>query len=750
MTWGTVVFWGIVSIIAGISYFLVMRFDKPLREIPARLGGTFQTLLFRLKCSAAGLFEAMFGPEVDVQGEQDTGAGRSARSWFWLEWTVILLPIWAYCLPFLNLGSKFNLPGPEAEYFETFDQILEISIKKYGQFPLWNPYFSTGAPYIAHPMLHAYNPFITIPVLFFGALNGFKIAVFLAFVIAGLATWWLGHEMGLSRVGRVWCALMYTLCGVAAAKFIQGHYLMVLGFGWIPFCLAALMAAARRRQRKYVCIAALGMAMLFFCGNVYYAYYLLYVVAIFAVVYTVTLERKPLRLKIDWAQAKILAASGALALGLIAIQLLPLLAYRDQYIKASNTSLSDSQSIADVALDFISPEPFRPGAFSNELRPEEFYAYVGWWPFLAGLFIPLSAHRKGTRKRLLLLALIIFTFLWIDVKDMPWKGIFQSIPLLYQFRYPSRMVVVGALGLVLAGGLGLEAVWAVARERVAGSTRRPSVGGALLALAASVFMVSSVGNLISTSQPWLAAQADEGPRQQVSDWLRGHDQSIYYVSTAINWHRPLIGDELRYLNIWDAIRVQPDFTNQISDRDIAAQPKYFLAPDATAPPPGGKLIHTIDGATIYEMPAGLPFAFTVERNTLMRGYLTGLITSEVAPATSVSAGINDIEVVASSDSTRALVVLSSFAPDWQLIVDGKPAETYDAFGYLAAAIEPGQHHFKFTYRPVWFYLGLGISLFSLLVVAGMLFANTLQHIARERFRTLPFNPLPIGPRSKRE
>src|SRR4051812_27504382 len=42
----------------------------------------------------------------------------------WLEWVVIILSVLAYCLPFLDLGSSSNLPGPETELFQAFDQIL--------------------------------------------------------------------------------------------------------------------------------------------------------------------------------------------------------------------------------------------------------------------------------------------------------------------------------------------------------------------------------------------------------------------------------------------------------------------------------------------------------------------------------------------------------------------------------------------------------------------------------------------------
>jgi len=733
-------FWAFFSIVLGILYYRFAIVENPFRtkviQSSLKVWEVLKILPTRVKLIVGGILPSIF--QYDSSHEQDESSANTdleapdaSGKWKWFEWIVIIVPIWVYCLPFLNLGSSYNLPGSETESFQAFDQVLEFSIKKYGQFPLWNPYFFTGMPYIAHPMLHAYNPFVSIPVMLFGVMDGFKIAVFLGFIIAGLGMWWLGKEVGLSRVGRVWVALMYAFCGVPAAKFIQGQYLMVMAFGWIPFSLAAMIAATRRKKRKYICIAAIGMALLFFSGNVYYAYYMLYVIALYAAISVFKLERKPFQLKIDWKDIKILVAIGILSLGLIAIQLLPLLQYRDQFIKPVNPELTDSQSIKDVFLDLVSPEPFRPGAFSDTLRPEEFYAYIGWWPLIGLFLLPLALSAKNKRYILFFLALIIFTFVWIDVKDMPWRSIFQTIPFIYQFRYPSRMIIVGAMSIVVAGGLGLDTLWNNVKKFMVGkpnNDRRRLLTGCLFALAIGIFMVWSVRDLASTSQPLLRTRAENSGQKVIIEWVRNFDPGIYYVDTLNNWHRAVIGNEIRYLNIWDAILVIPDNNNQISERPIKAEPNYLILPNDAAVPSDAILIKTIDTINIYRMTNSLPFAFTMSTSTLTTTSDTDLIASEVTPVTSVTAKINDMEVVVDSDSTGALVLLSSFSPDWQLTIDGRPTKVYNAYGYIAAEVNPGIHHYVFEYQPVWFFVGLITSIVTLLMIVWMLVADTGQEI----------------------
>jgi hypothetical protein len=748
-----ILFWIVFSIILATLYYGLIASENSvgpkISQSLSKVSGTLKTVFLRFIKTAPGfILKNIFQygtphPQNENKARTDFKADGITGWREWLEWLVVIISIWGYCLPFLDLGSSYNLPGSETESFQAFDQILEFSLKKYGEFPLWNPYFFTGIPYVAHPMLHAYNPFISIPVMLFGVLDGFKIAVFLGFIIAGLGMWWLGKEMGLSRASRVWVALMYAFCGVPAAKFIQGQYLMVLAFGWIPFSLAAIVAATRTRQRKHIYAAAGGLALLFFSGNVYYAYYMLYVVALYTIVVLLKLERKPVRLKVDWEGIKVLIAVGVLSLGLIAIQLLPLLQYRNQFSKSINPQLTDSRDVKDVFLDLVFPEPFRPGAFSDALRPEEFYAYIGWWPLTGILFLPFfTLDVKKKRYLPFFLAVIIFTFAWIDVKDMPWRVFFQEIPFLYQFRYPSRMIVMGAMSLVLAGGLGLDAAWDGAKKFMAGKpvdNRRRWVG-TLFIFAMCVFMLGSVYNLASTSQPLLHTTSKREPYQQVIDWLRNFDSGIYYVVTQGNWHRPTIGNEIRYLNIWDSISVIPDFDDQISDRTIEAQPRYQILLSDTAAPRNTTLIKTFDTINIYKATDDLPFAFIMSTSTLTADSKSDLSAGEVTPVSSVTARINNVEVLVDSDTTGALVLLSTFSPGWELSVDGNPGKIYNAYGYMAAEVIKGSHRYLFTYRPVSFFIGLVISLATLLTMVAVLVLDTWQNTSARRKKPQAIQP----------
>ena len=208
-----------------------------------------------------------------------------------IDWAVIGLVILLYCSAFLDLGSGRSLPGNEADVFLTLDRILRQSLLEDGQFPRWNPYIQAGLPFVADPFLHIYNPLAILPVLLLGALDGFKIALFLSFLAAGLGMWWLSAVLGMGRFSRLWVALMYAFTGQATARFIQGQYDFTLGFAWIPWVFASILLTLRTRRKFHTAGSALFLALLFFSGNMYYAYYMLFALALLALVELLKIRR---------------------------------------------------------------------------------------------------------------------------------------------------------------------------------------------------------------------------------------------------------------------------------------------------------------------------------------------------------------------------------------------------------------------------------------------------------------------------
>ncbi|MCU0456667.1 MAG: hypothetical protein MUE74_10225 [Bacteroidales bacterium] len=356
------------------------------------------------------------------------------KRWYqahWVEWAIILVAVTVYCAGFLDLGARTRLPGNETEIFQVLDWTLVNSLRDFGKFPLWNPYIQTGMPFIADPMLHVYNPVVTLPVLLFGVHAGFKLGVYFSFLIAALGMWKLADSLGLSRPARIWTALMFAFAGQPAARFFQGQYLFVFGFAYIPWIISSLLQVAQarlangreryalfsREVKKPAISAAISLALLFFCGNAYYQLYMLLAIGLLVLVLLPVFKRRPPFIKLDLFLLKNYLVIGALAIGLIAIQLLPTAEFWPRLNK--DTNLAGSHTAGQIFLDYTSKDISRADAYSILPAREEFYAYIGLTPFLALGLLPLAFWKRATRPQMFFILLGILVVVWVSLEKMP-------------------------------------------------------------------------------------------------------------------------------------------------------------------------------------------------------------------------------------------------------------------------------------------------------------------------------------------
>lgn len=383
-----------------------------------------------------------------------------------LEIAAILLTVYSYCSPFLDMGSSNRLPGNESEVFQLLDWTLVHSIREFGAFPLWNPYIRDGLPYVADPMFHAFNPVVSLPVLLWGVADGFKIAVFLSFLLGALGMRRLGVALGVGPLLRVWMALMFVFAGQPTARFFQGQYLFIFGFAWIPWVIAGFFRTLETRRLRDLALTALALALLFFSGNAYYAFYMVFAAALFALVHGISL--KPLAF--NPRPLVIVAAVGLLAMGLAAAQLLPTAEFWPRIGKSLD--LAGSHTPAQIFLDFTSTDSFRPDAYQKMPAREEFYAYIGLWPFLALALLPLAFLQGDKRPLIFFLLLLLVVILWIDLNEMPWQQWFLETRLVLQFRHLLRFLVYGSFAILTLAALGLDTAWKLLWGRLGEAARR--------------------------------------------------------------------------------------------------------------------------------------------------------------------------------------------------------------------------------------------------------------------------------------
>ena len=237
----------------------------------------------------------------------------------------------------------------------------------------------TGLPYIADPMLHVYNPLVSVPVLLLGVMDGFKVAVFLSFLAAALGMWALGGGWGWAVQPASGSVLMYAFSGPTVARFFQGQYLFIFGLAWIPWVLARLdshppdtatpsMPWARSWRWPFSSSPATRIACTCFC------------VAILALLMLFEVRRRKPRVSFDWDHAALLLLIAVMVVGVVAVYLFPLADFWPHIGKPTNPEMSDSHTVQRILLDYTSADTWRPDAMRRGRSGGRTTTPTSGWP----------------------------------------------------------------------------------------------------------------------------------------------------------------------------------------------------------------------------------------------------------------------------------------------------------------------------------------------------------------------------------
>jgi len=606
-------------------------------------------------------------------------------------------------------------------------------------FPLWNPYLDTGHPFIADPMLHLYNPVVSLPVLLLGVWNGFKLALALSFILGALGMWWLGCGLGLGRWARLWLALMFAMAGQPVARFFQGQYLFIFGFAWIPWTFGSYIHALETGERSMSVLTAICFAMILFSGNAYYAFYTILALALFASTSSIKISRTTPILRIDIRKVRSSLWIALLMLGITAIQWLPLLQYRPYINKARD--IVGSHTLWQIFLDLTSKDTFRPDAFRALPAREEYYAYIGWLPVLTTAFLPCLPWKQD-RRAAPFMAILAASLLWISLEYMPWKEAFAQTEFLAQFRHLLRILIYVIFSVLVLAALVLDNLIKRLEKRPAlqlpftihlANARTLQLGK--LALIGA--MALSTADLFFTHRPIIKAKPRNEEPYLAARWLRANDPGVYFVRHNPNneAHDALISNQIRFMDAWYHFTEIRRIRREAWDlsRPIEPRPHYIVQAPEQPPPSdeGAMVVADVGGRRIYALPRSLPMAFKIPTIELLERPDAGPVTiEEISPVPTVYPTVNQIKAIVEAESDETLVLLTSYYPRWVAYGDGYRTSILNASGFIAVPLEPGTHLYEFVFKPVEFYLGVVVSLATTLVMISWL----------RRTRFVPFAP----------
>jgi Bacterial membrane protein YfhO len=335
-----------------------------------------------------------------------------------------------------------------------------------GTMPLWNPHLLLGAPFVGDLQTGLFYP----PNLVYYVLPtplAWSLSFLVRTILAGLLTALLAGALGATRMAALTAGVIFAFCGWVTAFQTRPHLDTAI---WLSLVFLSVDRLRRRPDGRSVALTAVAFALPVLAGQPESAAHVTLVGLLFFV-YRLALPPPESHPSGRLRYAALFTASGVLALGLAAVQMLPALEFIGQLGRSLDA--------------FWGPKPLHEiGAFlsrdlgahpnSAEVAIPESAAYAG---MLALLVAPLALFRRNRRDAIFLAALVACALqivygrgpvYWLSLHTPILKGIPNG-----------RLLVVVDLGLAVLAAMGLSALG----ERLRDGRRLPLKWWALPATA---------------------------------------------------------------------------------------------------------------------------------------------------------------------------------------------------------------------------------------------------------------------------
>jgi len=647
---------------------------------------------------------------------------------------------------YANLDQSLKMFGYEGEWLTSSGHYAALSLREYGYLPLWQPLLKAGEPLFESPFSFLFNPFIVYPNLILGGINGIKISVVLATMLAGLGGWVLGRILGLGSLGRVLLGLLLIGKGNMLAMIGNGYLQLGVAQAYFPWIVAGTVATFRFKHLRWpVVLTAVAFSLMFFVGNIWYTLPMLITVALLAIVYTVSFRT----LTLDWHAIRRMAATAVLTFGISAVLFVPIWGNRDRIgghpdLKGAGEKVDQMAVIeqlynGDVEL-YLRNEA--PGA------PHLYYSYTSPLWFILLIFValpPLRPYRFPSLARIWFVGLLLggFGILWGVGGHPIMVWLYDHVPGLGQWRFVGRALALSSFWFATLIAIRVDSLWcAVNRARWRRHLSWPmkwSVRVVQATLSVCLLVVSLVAarDVIRKWYDFAGVGPLSDNETNCLKWLRRRcpqcqDLAVYRYSYDIVI--PFLDNNIRL----DA--VGPDYLPVPQESTLgrfdwtALMPRFGMSWDpniqhflvesgyemlTSSPYLGENGYHCL-----YEKSDVFSYAFVVPE-PIVRRHLQQTMPDMTLPVTSFERRPDDIRLWVTPTGERTVVVVQERAyPGWQVTVDGQRARLESVGGLIGVILVPDgrTHYVRFRYRPPLFIVGGVITLLTSVLSVGYLFA----------------------------
>lgn len=672
-------------------------------------------------------------------------------------------------------GTKLGAPG-EMESNTAPQWFIAKTLLEHGELPLWNPFVYTGVPFIGDPYFPI-NPLSIVPFVLFGPVNGPKIAAAGAVAMAGIGQYWLSRVLGHGRLVSLAAGVVGLSAGTLAKNIAIGFApVLAQQHAWIAATLASFIVALRTKRPGAIAVATACYTFLYLAGGLLFFEVLSAVMVMFALAYAVRREVRvpgwPFR--VDWGVVATAATVAAVAVLLLSINIIPTADLRTRVTKPTDIGFNGTQPLAATLFNFVVPDTrYWVRGVLDAMGPEIHYSYIGAGIFVFLLFLIPAHFYRPTRDLPVLLLGFILAISWTAARHTFMYEIWKRFDGMKLISWHALAVAVATVLLIPLCLTGADYLWRrVADARImldsvgprltwqSAPTGAPgAVGGSnmwSLGLVRPVlYLVLLIALWNVAADPfavnrriWRPVPYDLGKLEQMYAWLRTHDGSAYHIQ-SFDFSLSVGPTTIAHLrngvavlnSVWRLRLDLPKTPGAPNNGVLSPAPKYLVGPNNNNRPANSTLLAELEGSpAIFAAPPGLPFAFVVDQRQLPYGGpeagVAAVAEGRVKAAPARFDGPNRIVVEVPAGlppSATTLVVMQGSVPGWSArtaLGERRPVQM--AGGYLAIAdARPGETY-VFSYLPLTFLVGAGLTAVGVAVLVALLWLEYGSQDVRRR------------------
>jgi hypothetical protein len=372
----------------------------------------------------------------------------------------------------IGIGGQMPVGGDVTHFFLGLMGFFSQSLRA-GRLPVWNDLWGYGFPGLAESQMGVYYP---VHWLLYG-LSSTEVAYTVSLVAhtlwGGLGLFWASGRMGISRVGSVLAAFVWSTCG-----FFLIHLAHPWGYttgSWIPWAIGlawVILTSERALTRWQPLVLSAVLVLQLLPGHFQLAFETQFAIAVL-VLWAVTeqsrglIARRPLqgtsRPRYDLRRPGAVVLALVAAFPLAALQVVPtarlagLAAGQRDFEYLSGFAATPFHLVNYVAPGLFHRSPlWRPLVWNPfHTSPEEMLGYVGLVP----LFLAWSATVREFRHDAAVRFLAIMALCGLVLSFGPYAPGFAyvaRIPGFSFFRAPARWGLMTALALAILAGKGID------------------------------------------------------------------------------------------------------------------------------------------------------------------------------------------------------------------------------------------------------------------------------------------------------